>query len=224
MQPRLLPAIRSDFARLVARKFAPRRLLLVGKDVGLFVGHRPEPTVETVVCSGIAELDVLQENGHAPRFDLAIWFYPANIELGSDDDMLERLAGLSDSLILTPGAGADASKRRPDLVMRLAARGFCPSYDCEIVDIEAGAIMLSRSEVGSAESLLPAVETGFARLNRQLRGIQRTLRTRMSELEAADRHIARLEEKVLKLKQAKRDLKQLKAEKQALRKSPERKV
>jgi GT2 family glycosyltransferase len=43
-------------------------------------------------------------------------------------------------------------------------------------------------------------------------------------LEAADRHIARLEEKVLKLKQAKRDLKQLKAEKQALRKSPERKI
>jgi len=224
VQPRLLPAVRSDFARLVARKFAPRRLLLVGKDVGLFVGRRPEPTVETVVCSGIAELDALRENGHTPRFDLAIWFYPANIETESDEDMLERLAGWSDSLILTPGAGADASKRRPDLVMRMAARGFCPSYDCEIVDIEAGAIMLSRSEIGSTESLLPAVETGFARLNRQLRGIQRTLRTRMSELEAADRHIARLEEKVLKLKQAKRDLKQLKAEKQALRKSPERKV
>ena len=46
----------------------------------------------------------------------------------------------------------------------------------------------------------------------------------MSELEAADRHIAQLEEKVLKLKKAQRDLKQLKAEKQALRKSPERKV
>jgi GT2 family glycosyltransferase len=224
VQPRLLPAIRSDFARLVARKFAPRRLLLVGKDVGLFVGHRPEPTVETVVCSGIAELDALQDNGYTPRFDLAIWFYPANIEGGSDDALLERLTGLSDSLILTPGAGADASKRRPDLVMRLAARDFFPSYDCEIVEIEAGAIMLSRSEAGLTERFLPAVETGFARLNRQLRGIQRTLRTRMSELEAADRHIARLEEKVLKLKQAQRDLKQLKAEKQALRKSPERKV
>jgi GT2 family glycosyltransferase len=46
----------------------------------------------------------------------------------------------------------------------------------------------------------------------------------MAELEAADRHIARLEEKVLKLKQAKRDVKQLKAEKHALRKSPERKI
>ena len=68
------------------------------------------------------------------------------------------------------------------------------------------------------------METGFARINAQLRGLHRTLRTRMSELEAADRHIARLEEKVLKLKQAKRDLKQLKAEKQALRKSPERKI
>ncbi len=46
----------------------------------------------------------------------------------------------------------------------------------------------------------------------------------MSELEAADRHIATLEQKLLKLKEAKRELKQLKQEKQALRKSPERKI
>jgi GT2 family glycosyltransferase len=57
-----------------------------------------------------------------------------------------------------------------------------------------------------------------------MRGLERTLRTRMSELEAADRHIAKLEEKVLSLKETKRQLKQLKQEKQALRKSPERKV
>jgi hypothetical protein len=43
-------------------------------------------------------------------------------------------------------------------------------------------------------------------------------------LAAADRHIAKLEEKLLKLKKAQRDLKQLKQEKQALRKSPERKI
>jgi len=52
------------------------------------------------------------------------------------------------------------------------------------------------------------VETGFGRLNRQLQRLQRTLRTRISELEAADRHIAQLEKRCLKLKQAKRDLKQ----------------
>ena len=116
------------------------------------------------------------------------------------------------------------AKRRPRLVVHLASLGFFPNYDCEIVEIEASAVRLSRKKADSVDLLLPAVETGFARINAQLRGLRRTLRTRMSELEAADRHIARLEEKVLKLKQAKRDLKQLKAEKQALRKSPERKV
>ena len=51
-----------------------------------------------------------------------------------------------------------------------------------------------------------------------------TLRTRISELEAADRHIAKLEEKILKLREATRELKQLKKDKHALRKCPERKV
>ncbi|MDQ6912441.1 MAG: glycosyltransferase family 2 protein [Verrucomicrobiota bacterium] len=46
----------------------------------------------------------------------------------------------------------------------------------------------------------------------------------MSELEGADRHIAKLEDKIVKLKEAKKQLKILKEEKQALRKSPERKV
>ena len=224
MQPRLFQTVRSDFARLVARKFRPGRLLLVGSEVGQFLERRQEANVESTVCSGIAELDALQQNGGRPRFDLAIWFYPPDSESPNDDAVLQRLAALVDHLILIPGAGADVSKRRPRLVIRLAALGFFPNYDCDIVEIEAGAIRLTRKRVDSADTLLPAVETGFARINAQIRGLHRTLRTRMSELEAADRHIARLEEKVLKLKQAKRELKELKAEKQALRKSPERKV
>ncbi|MGI8955601.1 MAG: glycosyltransferase family 2 protein [Chthoniobacterales bacterium] len=225
MQPRFFQTVRSDFARLVARKFAPRRLLLMGNDASQFVDVRRKDEVEDTVCTGIAELDAFQQNGSAPHFDLAIWFYPPEIEAPSDGPVLERLAALVDNLILVPGAGADVSKRRPVLVLRLADLGFYPSYDCEVVEIEAGAIWLSRKkEPALMGSLLPAVEAGFARVNAQMRGLHRTLRTRMSELEAADRHIARLEEKVLKLKKAQRDLKQLKAEKQALRKSPERKV
>lgn len=46
----------------------------------------------------------------------------------------------------------------------------------------------------------------------------------MSELEAADRHIANLEQKLLKLKEYRRSIKQLKGEKQAFRKSPERRI
>jgi GT2 family glycosyltransferase len=224
VQPRLFQTVRSDFARLVARKFAPGNLLLVGNEAGQFVGHRCEHGVESTVCVGIGELDALWQNGKAPRFDLAIWSYPPEIESANDAPILERLARLVDNLILIPGAGADVAKRRPRLVIRLAGLGFFPNYDCEIVEIEAGAVRLSRKGADSIDALLPAVETGFARINAQLRGLHRTLRTRMSELEAADRHIARLEEKVLKLKQARRDLKRLKAEKHALRKSPERKV
>ena len=46
----------------------------------------------------------------------------------------------------------------------------------------------------------------------------------MSELEAAHRHIAALEEKLLKLKQYQRELKLQKEQKQTLRKSPERRI
>jgi O-antigen biosynthesis protein len=46
----------------------------------------------------------------------------------------------------------------------------------------------------------------------------------VSELEAAHRHIAALEEKLLKLKQYQRELKLLKEQKQTLRKSPERRI
>ena len=224
MQPRLLQSVRSDFARVVAHKFGPKKLLLVGNDASHFAEPRREDHVESTVCSGTADLDALRQNGNAPQFDLALWFYPPEVQPANDDAILERLSTLADNLILIPGAGADVSKRRPNLVLRLAALDFHPKYDCDIVEIEAGAVLLSRKGAEAMSDLLPAVETGFARVNAQMRGLHRTLRTRMSELEAADRHIARLEEKVLKLKQAKRELKQLRAEKHALRKSPERKV
>ncbi|MBA3609755.1 MAG: glycosyltransferase, partial [Chthoniobacterales bacterium] len=225
MQPRFFQTVRSDFARLVARKFAPEKLLLVGSDASQFADVGRKDDIASTVCSGVAELDALPQNGRESRFDLAIWFFPPESEAAGDGPLLERLAARVDNLILIPGAGADVSKRRPGLVLRLAELGFYPTYDCEVVEIEAGAVWLSRKKGAEPMSaVLPAVETAFARVNAQMRGLHRTLRTRMSELEAADRHIARLEEKVLKLKKAQRDLKQLKAEKQALRKSPERKV
>jgi uncharacterized protein YhaN len=60
--------------------------------------------------------------------------------------------------------------------------------------------------------------------SRRVEQLERELRTRIAELELAERHIAKLEEKLLELKEAKRQLKLLKQEKQALRKSPERKI
>jgi GT2 family glycosyltransferase len=223
VQRRLLQTVRSDFARLIVRKFAPARFLLVGSEAAHLSDQWRNEEIESTICSGTADLDALAQNGTEPHFDVAIWFYPEP-DATEDSQMLDRLTNLASDLVLVPSCGANAAKRRPHLVQSFAARGFFPDYESDIIEIEPDAVLLRRRKAESVDALVPAVEAGFARVSAQLRGLHRTLHTRMSELEAADRHIARLEEKVLELKKAKRDLKQLKAEKQALRKSPERKV
>lgn len=61
-------------------------------------------------------------------------------------------------------------------------------------------------------------------MSSEIAALKRSLHKRRSELEAAERHIAELEEKLFKLKQVAREVKQLNQEKQALRKSPERRI
>ena len=223
MQRRPFQIARPDFARIVTRKFAPTRLLLVGSEAAQFVEHCRQEGIDTVSCAGICELEALSENGAGP-FDVATWFYPAASATAEDVRTLDRLSTLASSLVLVPATGADAAKRRPPLVAHLGTRSFFPNYDCDISDLEPAALQLTHEASESAATQVRAVEGAFSRLNRHVRGLERRLRTRMSELEAADRHIATLEQKLLKAKEAKRELKQLKQEKQALRKSPERKI
>lgn len=212
------PFSRADFARVLAEKFAAARLLVLGgaREALAVSGARVEAIYET-----IEELDdSLGQNGAAARFDLALWFYTPEADDGADDRAITRLSELTDSLVLLPAAGADPAKRRARLVDKLSARGFAPDYAYDVSDLDASAVRLIRA--GAVD--VADVEAGFARLHAQQRGLQRTLQTRLSELEAADQHIASLEQKLLKLKEARRELKQLKADKLALRKSPERKV
>ena len=63
-----------------------------------------------------------------------------------------------------------------------------------------------------------------AKLNAEVRALQRALDIRGAELEDAHRHIAALEGKLLKLKEYQRELKRLKEERRRLRKSAERRV
>ena len=216
-------SLRSDFARVLAQKFGPARLLVVSRaceELKHQFSHLGRPAT---ICESAKHLaDCLPQNGRTPVADLALWIYPK--EETDDDASVAELARVAVNVMLCPGAGADVAKRRPQLVAKFRQYGLVPDYDCDLSDLDPGAVQLVRGDIGAADALLPAVETAFARLNQQMRGLERTLRTRMSELEAADRHIAKLEEKVLNLKEAKRELKQLKQEKQALRKSPERKI
>jgi glycosyltransferase involved in cell wall biosynthesis len=61
-------------------------------------------------------------------------------------------------------------------------------------------------------------------MNKELEALERKLEIRNRELAEAHSHIAVLEEKLLKLKQYRRELKSLKEERRTLRKSPERRI
>src|SRR4029077_3813665 len=62
------------------------------------------------------------------------------------------------------------------------------------------------------------------KMNKELQALERKLEIRKRELAEAHSHIAVLEEKLLKLKQYRRELKALKEERRTLRKSPERRI
>jgi GT2 family glycosyltransferase len=216
-------SVRSDFARFVAHKFGRGPFLVISPERAELERQFKDASVRATVCASVAELtSAVPENGSNPPADLAIWFYPP--DKSHDERAVEDIAVRAREILLVSGVGAEIANQRPHLVEGFRRFGLLPDYECDLEDLEPTALKLVRKTEESAETLVPAVESAFARLNRHVRGLQRSLRTRVSELEAADRHIAKLEEKLLKLKEAKRELKQLKQEKHALRKSPERKI
>lgn len=216
-------SVRADFARFVASKFGRGPLFVIAPDTNDIKRQFDALGIEAVTSASIPELvSVFPQNGSSAPSHLAIWFYPPDKD--DDHQAVQEIAARAREVLIISGPGAEIANRRPQLVERFRSHGFLPDYECDLEDLEPSSLRLVRATSQSAETLVPAVESAFARMNRHVRGLQRSLRTRMSELEAADRHIAKLEEKLLKLKEARKQLKQLKQEKQALRKSPERKI
>jgi O-antigen biosynthesis protein len=216
-------SVRSDFARFVAHKFGRGPFLVISPDRAELERQFEEAGVKATVCASVAELaSAIPPNGSNPPADLAIWFYPP--DNAQDEREVEEIAVRAREILLVSGVGAEIANRRPQLVTGFRRFDLLPDYEFDLEDWEPTSLRMVRKTEEPAGTLVPAVESAFARLNRHVRGLQRALRTRVSELEAADRHIAKLEGKLLKLKEAKRELKQVKQEKQALRKSPERKI
>jgi glycosyltransferase involved in cell wall biosynthesis len=156
------------------------------------------------------------------HFETAVWFYSS----GENDDnrIAEALSRCADGIVLLPGPGSDAARRRPQLVQCFERFGLLPDYEFDLMELDAGALCLRHQPGVAAGALTPAVEAALARLNKALSDLKGSLQIRCSELEGAHRHIAALEEKLLKLKEYRRELKLLKEQKRTLRKSPERRV
>jgi GT2 family glycosyltransferase len=219
----LAHSVRPDFARVLTQKIGAGKLLMVTPSAELLVQQFEDVQRPVAICRTAREIAAaMPPNGRTPAADVAVWIYGQTEP--DDDAIVSELARVAGEIVLLPSAGAEAPKRRPELVDAFRPFGFAPDYDSDVIDLEPGALRLVRRHSAGDAVSVAQVETAFARLNQKMRRIERTLRTRMSELEAADRHIAKLEEKVLSLKEAKRELKQLKAEKHALRKCPERKI
>src|SRR5882724_6710555 len=212
----------ADFARVVSRKFEHGRFLIVGANPQKLASQfaQMEREAESRSCDDLVS-NVDQGAGTA-RFETAIWFYPSGRK--DDDRVAEALSGCSDTIVLMPGPGADVSKRRPQLVECFGRLGFLPDYQGDLIELDPGAVCLRRFPREAAGTGVAAVEMAFARLNNELGALRRTLEIRGSELEGAQCHIASLEEKLLKLKEYRRELRSLKEQKQKLRKSAERRI
>lgn len=213
----------ANLARKISRKFAHGRFLIVGASSQEVERQFAEAKREAVVLWSPGDLTTKLGRGDAAAsFETAVWFYPSGEN--DDDRMAETLSHYTANVVLTPGPGADAARRRPQLVERFERFGLLPDYECDLIELDPGAVCLRHQPSAVSGALTPAVETAFARLNKALSDLKRTLQIRGSELEGAHRHIAALEEKLLKLKEYRRELKSLKQQKQTLRKSPERRV
>src|SRR6266566_7649403 len=212
-----------DFARAISRKFDGGRFLVIGADPQTLERQFAETGREAVVLGSSGDLPArLRQSDGAAHFEIGVWFYP--LENSDDDRLAEELSRRADDIVLMPGAGVDVNQRRPQLVESFRRFGLLPDYKWDPSELGPAAIRLRRQPDENPDTLIPAVETAFARLNARLSGLERMVRTRVSELEAAEQHIAAVEQKLLKLKEYRRELKLLKEQKQALRKSPERRI
>jgi len=211
-----------DFARVISRKFEQGRFLIVGGDTRKVQSQFAEAQREAVACSTDELVSKLSQQKATAHFETTVWFYPS--ERGNDEGVVSALLGLTDKIVLMPGPGADAAKRRADLVRCFGRVEFLPDYTCDLTDLNAGAVCLSYSPGKPASELARAAEAAFVRINRQIAALRHTLELRGSELDDAHQHIAALEGKLTKLKEYQRELKQLKEERRRLRKSAERRV
>src|SRR5262249_20732382 len=213
----------ADFARAITRKFAHGRFLVVGANCREVERQFAEAKREAVVMWSPGDLTTKLGQGETPvRFQGAVWFYPS---VNDDDDrMVQALSHCAANIVLTPGPGADAATRRPQLVQYFARFGFSPDYECDLIELDPGVVCLRRQAGETDATVVPAVETALAKLNRALSALEYSVHIRSSELQGAHDHIAALEEKLLKLKEYRRESKLLKAQKQILRKSLERRV
>lgn len=206
----------------MSRKFEHGRFLIVGGDARKLRAQFAEAKRESEVLSYDDVASRLRPGEGTTRFETALWFYSS--EKNQDDTIAEALASWANTVVLLPGPGTDAGRRRPKLVQCFGRFGFVPDYECDLIELGPGAVCLRSQPGDAAGEHVHVVEKALARITNQLSALQRRLQVREAELKEAHRHVAGLEQKLQKLKEYRRELKLLKKERRLLRSSAERRV
>src|SRR5438034_2874405 len=220
--PAVHSSFNSDFAREITRRFEHGRFLIIGGNAEKLKSQFTAAEREAEAWTYDDLASKVSRGGDKAAFETAVWLYPS--AQNDDGTVADALSRCADAIILLPCPGADPATRRPQLVKCFGRFGFVPEYECDLIDLDPGAVCLRRQPSKEPGELVASVERTFVRLNSQLRALRRTLEIRGSELEGAQRHIAVLEEKLLKLKEYRRELRSLKEQRQTLRKSAERRI
>ena len=212
----------SDFARAISRRFEHGRFLIVGANAQKLQCQFAEAKRQAAAWSHDELASKLSHDTGKAQFETAVWFYSSR---ENEDEITAKALSISaDTVVLMPGPGTDAAMRRPQLVECFGRFGFVPDYECDLIDLHPAAVCVRRQRGKIAEALVGAMENALARANKQFSRLQGKLQVRDAELKEAHRHIAALEERLLKVKEYRRELRLLKEQRQTLRKSPERRI
>ena len=142
------------------RKFAHGRFIVVGADPDKFGRQFAETGREAAVSESCADLaEKSQRDSAAARFEIGVWFYSS--EKSDDDHIAEELSRCAIDIVLIPGAGADFTKRRPQLVESFRRLGLLPDYGCDLGELDPAALCLRRRPPEIREALVPTVEAAF---------------------------------------------------------------
>jgi len=140
----------------MSRKFEHGRFLIVGGDARKLRSQFAEAKREAEVLSYDDVASKLRCGQWARHFETALWLYSSEKNL--DDIIAEALASCADAVVLLPSPGADAGRRRPQLVQCFGRFGFVPDYECDLIELNPGAVCLRRQPSAAAGEHALAIE------------------------------------------------------------------
>ena len=137
--PAVHSSFNSDFAREITRRFEHGRFLIIGGNADKLKSQFTAAEREAEAWTYDDLASKVSRGGDKAAFETAIWLYPsAQHDDGTVADALSRCAN---AIILVPRPGADPATRRPQLVECFGRFGFVPDYECDLIDLDPGAVV-----------------------------------------------------------------------------------